>query len=246
MRNSMRILAMVALPLSLLGGCQSERHAQSASGGAPPSGRFSSADQERPTVSDMNGHQPADASGLTAGEQDRLTTTEVAGGRTNEISGGEALSRAGEQAMSEQPMERQPSVIEERTIVIVPMESREEIATRPLDRSSEEVGLRRGVEDGIPGSDLSVADIAPYEADFRQNYEANYANSGYGFDQYRPAYQYGFGLAKDPRYTTMNWKALEMQARRNWNEATMGPWDRYKDAVRHGWERGREATPGHG
>jgi hypothetical protein len=245
MRKSMRVLAMVALPLSLLGGCQSERHAQSASGGAPPSGRFSSADQERAMVSDMNGHQPADTSGLTA-KQDRSRTTEVAGARTNEMSGGEALSRAGDQAMSEQSRKRQPSVIEERTIVIVPMESREEVAAGPRDRSSEEVRLHRGAQEGIPGSDLSVADIAPYEADFRQNYEANYANSGYGYDQYRPAYQYGFGLAKDPRYTTMNWKALEMQARRNWNEATMGPWDRYKDAVRYGWERGQEATPGQG
>jgi hypothetical protein len=202
---------MVALPLSLLGGCQSERHAQSASGGAPPSGRLSSADQERAKV--------------------------------NEMSQDKALSRAGDQAMSEPSTERQPSVIEERTIVIAPMESREEMGAGPRDRSSEEVGLRHGVEDGIPGSDLSVADIAPYEADFRQNYEANYANSGYGYDQYRPAYQYGFGLAKDSRYTTMDWKALEMQAHRNWNEATMGPWDRYKDAVRYGWERGREAGP---
>jgi hypothetical protein len=240
MKKSMRVLAMVALPLSLLGGCQSERHAQSASGGAPPSGRFSSADQERAKVNDMNLHQPADTSGLTAVEQDRSRTTE-----TNEMSGSKTRSRAGDQAMSEQPMERQPSVIQERTIVIVPMESREEMTAGSRDRSSEEVGLRHGVE-GTPRSDLSVADIAPYEADFRQNYEANYANSGYGYDQYRPAYQYGFGLAKDPRYTTMNWKALEMQAHRNWNEATMGPWDRYKDAVRYGWERGQEATPGQG
>lgn len=242
MKKPMHILAMVAL-LSLLGGCQPERHAQSASGGAPSSGRFSSADQEQAKVNDMNLHQPADTSGPMAGERDRSRTTEDPGGRTNEMSKDTALSRAGDQAMSEQSRERQPSVIEERTIIIVPMESREERGAEPRDRSSEEVGLRQGVEDGIPGSDLSVADIAPYEADFRQNYEANYANSGYGYDQYRPAYQYGFGLAKDPRYTTMDWKSLEMQAHRNWNEATMGPWDRYKDAVRYGWERGREAIP---
>jgi hypothetical protein len=87
-----------------------------------------------------------------------------------------------------------------------------------------------------PGAEL--AEIAHYETDFRQHYEKNYAGTGYGYDQYRPAYHYGFDLAKDLRYSEMDWNTLELQAHRNWNEATMGPWDRYKEAVRYGWERG--------
>jgi hypothetical protein len=87
-----------------------------------------------------------------------------------------------------------------------------------------------------PGSEL--AGVGHYEADFRQHYEKNYANTGYGYDQYRPAYHYGFELAKDLRYTEMDWNTLELQAHRNWNEGTMGHWDRYRDAVHYGWERG--------
>lgn len=83
-----------------------------------------------------------------------------------------------------------------------------------------------------------LAEIARYEADFRQDYDKHYANTGYGYDQYRPAYHYGFELAKDLRYSEMDWNTLELQAHRNWSAAAMGPWDRYKDAVRYGWERG--------
>lgn len=87
-----------------------------------------------------------------------------------------------------------------------------------------------------PGAEL--ADMTRYEGDFRKHYDQHYANTGYGYDQYRPAYHYGFDLAKDLRYSEMDWNTLELQAHRNWNEGTMGPWDRYKDAVRYGWERG--------
>jgi hypothetical protein len=31
--------------------------------------------------------------------------------------------------------------------------------------------------------------------------------------------------SKDLRYSEMDWNTLELQAHRNWNEATMGPWD---------------------
>ena len=46
-----------------------------------------------------------------------------------------------------------------------------------------------------PGAEL--ADMTRYEGDFRKHYDQHYANTGYGYDQYRPAYHYGFDLAKD-------------------------------------------------
>jgi hypothetical protein len=259
MNRPIRVLSIAMLPLFVLGGCQSGRSTQSAAGGAPPAARYSSADHERAMVNDMNLHRPGATGQQSASARDNEAIRESMAGKsirqqetqssdstTNEMAGGKALPRAGSEGMSEQSIGRQPSIIEERTVVIVPTEPGGETMLGPRDRSSEEAGLRQGVESSIPGAELGVADIGPYEPDFRQNYEANYANSGYGYDQYRPAYQYGFGLAKDPRYTTMDWNELELQAHRNWNEGTMGPWERYRDAVRYGWERGRESTPGRG
>jgi hypothetical protein len=76
------------------------------------------------------------------------------------------------------------------------------------------------------------------ESEFRQHYDRHFADSGYGYNQFRPAYQHGFELGFDPHYRDMDWPAIEQEARRGWDEARMGQWDRYQDAVRYGWERG--------
>ena len=82
------------------------------------------------------------------------------------------------------------------------------------------------------------------EPQFKEHYDHHYASSGYGYNQYRPAYQYGYELAMDTRYKSMEWSILELQARKGWDESTMGLWDQYKDAVRFGWERGVIAQRG--
>jgi hypothetical protein len=254
MKTGTFLLATV-VPMSLLIGCATPSK-------QTPAGGYSSAQHEKAMVEEMNLHRPGKTGMRAASQQDnaalretlaehpvRSRESQAAGGTVNEMVEGEALPRPTDQSRG---LSREPSIIEERTVVIVPVEpapgdsmtrsSREESRLGPQDQ---EVGLRQGAE-GIPGAELGVADIGPYEPDFRRNYESNYGNSGYGYDQYRPAYMYGFELAKDPRYTTLDWNELEMQAHRNWNEGTMGPWDRYKDAVRYGWERGRGTAPGRG
>jgi outer membrane murein-binding lipoprotein Lpp len=251
------LLLMAVFSMSLLAGCASD-----AKPGAVQS--FSSAVHEKKMVDEMNLHRAGKTGARAASRQDNAALRETLAthpvrsneaqsseGTVNEMVEGEGLPRPTEQSRR-QSMAQSPTVIEERTVVIVPVEPvpgetmarSDESRLGPQDRSDQEVALRRDAESLPPGAEL--AEITRYEPDFRQNYESNFANTGYGYDQYRPAYRYGFELAKDPRYDGMDWKTLEMQAHRNWNEGTMGPWNRYKDAVRYGWERGREATPGRG
>lgn len=246
------LLLMSVFPMSLLAGCASD-----AKPGAVQ--QFSSAAHERALVDEMNLHRPGKTGARAASRQDNAALRETLAthpvrsneaqsseGTVNEMVEGEGLPRPTEQSRR-QSMAQSPTVIEERTVVIVPIEPVPGDTTSnlgPQDRSDQEVRLRRDAESLPPGAEL--AEITRYEPDFRQNYESNFANTGYGYDQYRPAYRYGFELAKDPRYDGMDWNTLEMQAHRNWNEGTMGPWNRYKEAVRYGWERGRESTPGRG
>jgi hypothetical protein len=97
----------------------------------------------------------------------------------------------------------------------------------------------------LPQANTQVLEqLKQHEPEFKDHYGHHYADSGYGYNQYRPAYQYGYELALDTRYRTMEWSSLELQARRGWDEATLGLWDRYKDAVRFGWERGVIAQRG--
>jgi uncharacterized protein (TIGR02271 family) len=74
--------------------------------------------------------------------------------------------------------------------------------------------------------------------DIRDDYKARYANLGGTYEDYAPAYQYGTSLASDKRYANRSWDDIETSARGDWQTRYPGSdWERFKAAVRHGWER---------
>lgn len=89
-----------------------------------------------------------------------------------------------------------------------------------------------------PGSARSFSD---HEDHFRQDFETNYASQGGEYDQYAPAYEYGYRMATDPRYSSGDWSTIEPQVQSDWQRNGPGPWDKLKSAVRSGWlsARGR-------
>jgi hypothetical protein len=74
-----------------------------------------------------------------------------------------------------------------------------------------------------------------YDADFRNHYANTFGDRGYTYNQYMPAYRYGYDLARNDRYRDMNWTSVEPDARRFWDERHPGTWDEFKDAVYHAW-----------
>jgi uncharacterized protein (TIGR02271 family) len=88
-------------------------------------------------------------------------------------------------------------------------------------------------------SATGVAGIDTYEADFRQHHTSTFASSGGAYADYEPAYRYGYTLGSEERYRGRDWSALESDARRDWEARQVGTWDRYKDAIRYGWEKVR-------
>jgi uncharacterized protein (TIGR02271 family) len=84
-----------------------------------------------------------------------------------------------------------------------------------------------------------VAGVEPYDADFRQHHTSIFASSGGAYADYEPAYRYGYTLGTEERYRGRDWSALESDARRDWEARHTGTWDRYKDAIRYGWEKVR-------
>lgn len=77
-----------------------------------------------------------------------------------------------------------------------------------------------------------------HESVFKSHYQSHYTASGFAYPHYRLAYKYGFDLALDPDNQNMDWKNIEPQARRNWDERTLGQWSLHSDAVLYGWEEG--------
>jgi hypothetical protein len=74
---------------------------------------------------------------------------------------------------------------------------------------------------------------------YRRHFEAHYAGEGHSFDDYDPAYRYGHELARNDAYQGKDWTAVAPHARQAWEARQPGQastWDRFKDAIRHGWE----------
>lgn len=74
--------------------------------------------------------------------------------------------------------------------------------------------------------------------DYRDDFQTRYATTGAKYEDYAPAYQYGSTLAGDQRYANRSWDEIETSARSDWQTRYPGSdWERFKAAVRHGWEK---------
>ncbi|MBP0595409.1 hypothetical protein J8I87_38345 [Paraburkholderia sp. LEh10] len=84
----------------------------------------------------------------------------------------------------------------------------------------------------------AMLDDGPLDDEFRKDYDAHYANTGASYDEYRRAYTHGATLGEDERYRGYDWQGVEPSARENWESRyPESGWERFKAAVRHGWER---------
>jgi stress response protein YsnF len=147
---------------------------------------------------------------------------------------------------------------EEETIEVT--ETVEEPVVSKRARVVEEVTVRKEahertetVRDKVRRKDVDVESVdashaidaqgfAPYAADFRRHHTTLFASSGLAYTEYEPAYRYGYDLGTNERYRGREWAALEADARRDWEVRQPGTWERFKDAIRYGWDKVRART----
>jgi hypothetical protein len=132
---------------------------------------------------------------------------------------------------------------EEKTFEVT--ETREEVVMDKTARVIEEVIISKDVDvhtetvrDTVRQTKVDVDQIAEfdtYDDTFRNHYNTTYADSGYRYEQFEPAYRYGHSLAADERFYGRDWAEIEPEARRHWEETNQGTWEDFKDAVRRGW-----------
>jgi hypothetical protein len=85
-------------------------------------------------------------------------------------------------------------------------------------------------------------DYAARVQQFRGHFQTYYGRSGYQYEHYEPAYQYGVHIAQHDRYRGHDWSRVEPDARDAWEERNPGTWDRIRDAVRYAFEGVRETA----
>jgi len=86
------------------------------------------------------------------------------------------------------------------------------------------------------------ADFSSYETDFRSNYNRSYGNSGMTYDQYAPAYKYGYDLQNDPRYRGKDWNSVQSDVQRDWESRQPGTWEKFSNAIRYSWDKATGST----
>jgi uncharacterized protein (TIGR02271 family) len=143
----------------------------------------------------------------------------------------------------------------ERTVEVT--ETDEEAVARKQARVVEEVVVRKDVEehtetvrDTVRRTEVEVEPVGAeatreargfetYETDFRQHYTTAASSRGQAYEHWAPAYRYGYTLAGDPRYRGRDWPAVEVEARRDWEQQHRGTWEEMKDAIRYAWDKVR-------
>ena len=138
---------------------------------------------------------------------------------------------------------------------------RETVERHPLNESASEADLAalkdasfdvsETVSDTPRGTDVDVEKMggSPVSAtgatsatfndnDYRRHWQNTYGSSGARYEDYAPAYQYGYQMAGEERYRNYHWADAEPEVRQQWESSNAGhPWERVKDAIRYGWEK---------
>jgi hypothetical protein len=102
-----------------------------------------------------------------------------------------------------------------------------------VEEDEDEVRFKKNVvEPG--GSSALPPGYDQHEASFREHYR-QMGPTGGTYEQYSPAYRYGYGLGHRAGEKT-EWSSVEAQARKDWEQHNPNTWERFKASVRHAWE----------
>jgi uncharacterized protein (TIGR02271 family) len=83
--------------------------------------------------------------------------------------------------------------------------------------------------------------------EFRQSWQTRYGSQGGRWEDFEPAYRYGYEMSHDPRWQGREWAQVEPELRRDYGawaqrggyRSDDNAWERFKNNVRESWEHGR-------
>lgn len=114
----------------------------------------------------------------------------------------------------------------------------------PIDINERVSQWHEGGWAGFPSTEEPIATrgegyavYSDYDHDFRDHFASSRYGSTGTYEQYQPAYRFGYDLATDTRYRNRTWEDLESEARRDWEVRKPGTWDQFKMIVQHAWDK---------
>jgi uncharacterized protein (TIGR02271 family) len=131
-------------------------------------------------------------------------------------------------------------------------ETAEEAVVQKSARVVEEVVVgkevsqrKQNIKDTVRHTEVDVQPLQGASVDddtyYRKDWQTNYASLGGTYDDYAPAYRYGYDMRRDARYQGRSWDDVESDLRSDWTtrygSSGASTWERMKAAVRSGWDR---------
>jgi len=83
---------------------------------------------------------------------------------------------------------------------------------------------------------VANAALSDFEEEWRQSFQHVFGDSGYRFEQLRPAYRYGGELALSRRFGEHCWADIERAVRRDWEQRNPSTWEQAREAIRCAWQ----------
>jgi uncharacterized protein (TIGR02271 family) len=137
-------------------------------------------------------------------------------------------------ATSEEPVVEKTARVVEEVHVDKDVEEHTETIRDTVRR--QDVDVEHLGDTGMRGT-TGMTGYDEYEPMWRNHYQTTYTGTGHTYDEFQPAYHYGYDLASDARYRGRDWTAIEPEARRDWEMRYHdSAWDDFKDAVRQAWQ----------
>lgn len=134
----------------------------------------------------------------------------------------------------------------------VPVVSKEARVVEEVRVGKEATTRTETVRDTVRETDVKVENLGTtsssssrtfdtYGNDFRTHFQQRYASMPDAkYEVYEPAYRYGYNLATEKQYSSYNdWNSLETNARSSWEKHNPGTWEKFKDTIRHAWDKVR-------
>ncbi len=101
------------------------------------------------------------------------------------------------------------------------------------------------IRDSVRRSDVEVENLTGStsgqgydDSDFRKHFSTAFPGGTAKYDDYAPAYRYGYEAANDPRYKGRDYSQIESDLRSDYAKRyPNSTWDRMKDSVQYGWNK---------
>lgn len=134
-------------------------------------------------------------------------------------------------------------VIEMKEYAEEPVISKQARVTEEIRVGKDTTEREQTIRDTVRRTEVNVEDLgkggdSALHSDFRRDFDTRYSASGGNYDEYAPAYNYGYAMAADPRYRGKRFDEVEPDLRSDYGRRyPNSTWEKMKDSIRYGWDK---------